>query len=88
MIQPEHALSLRSALLSLAIPVDDLWMSYVGFGGDLSPSCIESFLDGRRALDPTDYDRLVQVANELFMDRGEDHPVPYAEDIGQAPPPV
>lgn len=73
---------LRGALAALGIPVGDVWIAYVGLGGDLSTSQIESFLMGGSPLEAGDYDRLVQVANEEFMDRGQDHPVPYAEELG------
>lgn len=81
MIESAEAASLLSALTELQMPVAVLWTAYVGLGGDLLASDIESFLDGTGGLRPGDYDRLVQVANEEFMDRGEDHPVPYAEDL-------
>ena len=80
MIAPAQATSLLAALTMLEISLSELWMSYLGLGGDLPVSEIEDFLEGRVALTEGDYDRLVQVANEEFMDRGEGHPVPYADD--------
>lgn len=77
--------TLISAFTVLAIPVGDIWIAYVSLGGDLSASQVDSFLRGESALEPGDYDRLVQVANEEFMDRGEDHLVPYAEEMAGPP---
>lgn len=84
MVPPAQADALSEALAVLAIPVDELWTSYLGLGGDLHLAEVEAFLDGRRSLAPGDYDRLVQVANEEFMERGQDHPLPYADELDRA----
>lgn len=61
----------------------DLWMRYFGLGGMSSALEVEAYLYG--ALEPTDHDRdvLVHALNERFTEMGEDHPVPYSDDVSQ-----
>jgi hypothetical protein len=81
-IGPERGEELRSAVAQQGLPHRDLWISYVGLGGDLTLAELESFLDGLTALRAGDYDRLAVVANEELRDRGAPSPVPYSEDVG------
>jgi hypothetical protein len=71
----------RAALAMLDVDVGDLWVDYVGLGGALSLSQLVDFFSGRCVMSNSDYDRLAQAINELFMERDEDHPLPYAEDM-------
>jgi hypothetical protein len=86
MISGIQGTPLRSAAAMLDISADDLWVGYVGIGGDLAPGAVEGFLDGHSDLLEPDYDRLVQVVNELFMERDEDHPVPYSDELDEPDP--
>jgi hypothetical protein len=65
----------------LDIPIDHLWVDYIGLGGELPLAEIAEFVYGDSALPDRDYDRLAQALNELFMDRDEDHPFPYADEV-------
>jgi hypothetical protein len=67
----------------LDLGMDDLWLRYVGMGGDLPLAGLDGFFGGLSDLAEHDYDRLVQVVNEIFMDRDEDHPVPYSDEIDE-----
>jgi hypothetical protein len=53
-----------------------------GLGGRLTPGLLESILGGRAIPGSADYDVIAQALNDSFVDRGQDHPVPYADDIG------
>lgn len=57
-----------------------LWVAYFALGGVSSPAVVRSYLDG--AGPPVaDYDVLAHALNERFVDRGGNHPVPYAEEL-------
>jgi hypothetical protein len=79
------AAPMRAAMGMLDIPVEQLWIDYIGLGGELSLRAIIEFIDGHSALQDHDYDVLAQALNELFMDQEEDHPFPYTEEVD--PPP-
>lgn len=65
----------------LSLSVLDLWVDYVGLGGSLLPTEIEAFLLGDRRLGDHDHDVLVQALNERFLERGDDHPLAYADEL-------
>jgi hypothetical protein len=62
----------------------ELWLRYFELGGMSSALEVEAFLYG--ALDPTDHDHdvIAHALNERFVEMGENHPVPYAEDVQDA----
>lgn len=74
---------MRAAIGMLDIPIEELWIDYIGLGGELPLVEIIEFLGGHSPLRERDYDRLAQAINEQFMDRDEDHPFPYADEIDQ-----
>ena len=76
---------IEAARSMLAVPLDDLWVDYFALGGSLAPGELRAFFDGRRSVDDRDYDRLVQALNERFTDRGEDHPLDYADELPSEP---
>lgn len=61
--------------------LDALWLDYFGLGGSLRRTQIGSFLAGERLISDHDHDMLVQALNERFLDRGEDHPLDYADEL-------
>jgi hypothetical protein len=75
----------RAALSMLSLPIEHLWVDYMGIGGDLELRDLADFVAGRSALSEREYDRLAQAINEKFMDRDENHPLAYAEDIQLGP---
>lgn len=58
----------------------DLWVAYFALGGVGAPAEVRAYLAGSGAA-PSDFDVLVQAINERFLEQGEDHPVPYREDL-------
>ena len=59
---------------------DDLWLDYFALGGAAPPGRLRDYLAGGGG--PVDYDVVAQAINERFIDRGDDHPVPYSEELG------
>ena len=76
-----HSVPLAAARDMLGLSLYDLWLDYFGLGGDLSPTAIDAALSGRHALLARDHDLLVQALNEQFLDRNEDHPLAYADEL-------
>ncbi len=56
----------------------ELWLRYLGLGGDATPKDVDAYLAGR--LEPTrrEYNILVDALNERFMELGFRSPVQYA----------
>ena len=78
--------STRSAALDaakgmLGVSLDALWLDYFGLGGSLRRTQIGAFLAGEQSISDHDHDVLVQALNERFLDRGEDHPLDYADEL-------
>ena len=82
---PSSALPLEAARGMLGLSVLQLWVDYVGLGGSLRPAAVRAALSGRLPLSDHDHDVLVQALNEIFSDRGENHPLAYADEL---PPPL
>jgi hypothetical protein len=59
----------------------DLWIRYYAIGGRARPEVLDGYLDSSVVADPAEYDVVAQALNDLFTDRGGNHPVPYAEDL-------
>ena len=59
----------------------DLWIAYLALGGSASPEVVRDYLGGS-TMKPGDYDLLAHAINERFLDKGQNHPVPYHEDLG------
>ncbi|MBV8950766.1 MAG: hypothetical protein JOZ99_07820 [Actinobacteria bacterium] len=74
----EHTLDeyRREAGLSMS----DLWLRYFALGGMSTPVELEAYVLG--ALQPTrhEHNLVAHAINERCLERGDDHPVPYADD--------
>ena len=68
----------------LGIELTDVWLAYFGLGGTATPMEIEGYLRGDEAFDRLQHDILAQAINEHAIDKGMDHPAPYAEDRGKS----
>jgi hypothetical protein len=73
--------ALRAGLALSGIGVPRLWTDYCALGGRLNASEVTAALHGERGLTPLEHDMLAQVLNEHFLDVGQDHLVPYSEEI-------
>jgi hypothetical protein len=69
--------------LSLA----DVWQRYAGIGGNGSASEVSAHVSGCECGDDEEHNLIAQAINEVFLDRGEDHPVAYRQVPGAFEPP-
>lgn len=75
------AAPLEAARAMLGMTVRGLWLESITLGANVTLGELSAFLNGGPGLSNGDYDRVVHALNEQFMDRGEDHPLSYAEDL-------
>jgi hypothetical protein len=76
--------ALEAARNMLGLPLAQLWLDYIGLGGNLPPTVIGAALSGRVGLGDYDHDMLVQALNERFIDRAQNHPLAYADELPPA----
>lgn len=76
-----RAIPVEAARSMLELPLGELWIDYFALGGSLAPAEIQAFLAGQQPLGDHDHDLLVHALNERFVDRGEDHPLGYADEL-------
>ena len=70
---------LDAARRELGLSEDELWVAYVTLGGSLSGPQLQQYFSDGETLNSREYDYLAQALNDRYIDRGEDHAVPYAE---------
>jgi len=71
---------LEAARLELGLSLPDLWMRCLSLGGLLVETDLGDSLLGVQMMSPEEYDVVAQALNEIFMERGNDHPLPYASE--------
>jgi hypothetical protein len=69
---------LEDARVDLGLSVRELWLDYFALGGDADLDEIGAILDGVTGPSDHDYDVLAVALNEKYVDRGEDHRLPYS----------
>jgi hypothetical protein len=55
----------------------DLWVRYVGLGGNRDAFAVRSYLTGHGRFSDSDHDHLTAALNEALIDTGEGAPLPY-----------
>jgi hypothetical protein len=78
-MEPGDALDAARQLAGLSLP--DLWLRCCAIGSDLTPGQLQEVLGGAARPTSFEYDVIAQALNDTFLERGGDHPVPYAEDL-------
>lgn len=73
--------ALRAGLALSHLGVDDLWHACMGIGLNLDRAELEAVLDGRRRASNHEHDVIAQALNDHFLERGQDHPVAYSDDL-------
>jgi len=70
--------ALRHALAELNVSVLQVWITYFSLGGNRDADHIATYLagDGGGA-DVIDHDHIIDALNDLYFDRGLDHPLTY-----------
>ena len=76
-----RATALEAARDMLGLTLAQLWLDYLALGGNLPPAAIGAALSGRVGLGDHDHDLLVQALNEYFIDRAQNHPLAYADEL-------
>jgi hypothetical protein len=59
----------------------ELWLRYFELGGMSTAFELEAIVYGAILARPHDHDIIAHALNERFVERGGNHPVPYAEDV-------
>ncbi|MBG6185450.1 hypothetical protein IWX65_003429 [Arthrobacter sp. CAN_A214] len=70
----------RAALTQAAVPLGELWVGYFGFGGALSESEIDAYINGALVLPALERDLLAAAANELLENTSSAVRVPSSQD--------
>jgi hypothetical protein len=70
-------LGLDAARQLLGLTFVDLWVEYFALGGCLDANGLTAYLQHEDAVGSSDHDVIVHALNEMFTERGEDHPVAY-----------
>ena len=81
MAENSRSARLEAARTMLGLSLFELWYDYVGVGGSLMPKELGERLAGDGQLDDREHDFLVQALNERFVDRDEDHPLAYVDEL-------
>ena len=63
------------------LSIQQLWLAYYSLGGNATPLAFDGYLAGTELPVAREYDLIAQALNDHFIDAGENHPVPYAEDL-------
>jgi hypothetical protein len=74
----------RGALLAraqqqLGMTLQELWVDYVAIGGDAPQHVLGGWLAGTEPMDDRDHDLVAAALNDRFVERGQDHPIPYSD---------
>jgi hypothetical protein len=70
--------ALRQALIDLDVTASQLWITYFSVGGNRDAAHIVTYLSGDVAgSDVVDHDHVIDALNDLYFDRGFDHPLAY-----------
>ena len=60
---------------------EQLWVAACGVGLSLTLADLVAVLAETRTVSSVDHDYIAQALNDHFTGRGDNHPVPYAEDL-------
>ena len=75
------AMVLDAGRQQAGMTVAALWLACYGIGWVGSEADLTDVLSGVRVPSDAEYDEIAQAINEAFIDKGSNHPVPYAEDL-------
>lgn len=72
---------LRAGLAMSELDMNHLWVAYLTLGGTMTLDELTEVLRGEREISSHEHNLLTQGLNDDFTARGQNHPVPYAEDV-------
>lgn len=67
--------ALGQARRTLGISVPQLWIAYIGVGGNGTPGEVARWMSGAEPVPEREYDLLAVALNEEFLDRGLPNPM-------------
>jgi hypothetical protein len=70
-------LRLEDARRKLGLSIMELWVDYFALGGILNATQLDRYLRGDGEIGNADRNVLVHALNEVFHDRGQNHPLAY-----------
>ena len=78
---PGRRATISAARRDLVMNINELWLAYVGLGGNAGLTVLQEWIEGTADIPDRDYDYLAQGLNDAFVERGQHHPVAYCEDL-------
>jgi len=76
---PEVFESIKQGFQHSELTVYDAWVNYFSLGGTATYGQVRAFLVNEGPLEIAEQRVLAQSLNEVFIDEGRDHPVPYPD---------
>ena len=73
-------LSLFDGMARSGLTYEHVWIQQLSMGGTAGRLEVEAYILGLLRPDPYQHNLIAQSINEWFIDRGENHPVGYAND--------
>jgi hypothetical protein len=77
---PDVFESIKQGFQHTELTVYDTWIRYFSLGGTATYGQLRAFLVNEGPLEVGEQRVLAQSLNEVFIDEGLDHPVPYPGD--------
>lgn len=74
-----NSLSLYEGVQVSRMTPSDLWVQYYALGGDAGECEVEAYALGLLSADTYQHNVIAQAINEVFIDRGANHPVAYRD---------
>lgn len=68
---------LEAGRLRLGFTRYQLWLAYFAMGGNGTLVDVGGWLEDAPVAPARDHDLLAQALNDGFLERGQDHPIPY-----------
>ncbi len=72
-------LSLYEGVEFARLTPSELWVQYYALGGNAGEYEVEAYALGLLLADTYEYNVIAQAINEVFIDRGANHPVAYRD---------
>jgi hypothetical protein len=77
----DDRLDLPAGMQASEMTYQELWLRYIAVSGDAGELELEAYVLGLLTPDAYQYNLIAQALNEHFIDRGEDHPVGYWDEV-------
>lgn len=87
-VVPSLSLEPEGARLLLGLSIAQLWIDYMGLGGNASPTSLRRFLKGSASWGQHDQDLVALALNERFADVGLKQRVEFSCPEASAPTPL